>query len=83
MEKVITLEGPLSTRGVTLLAVVRSTMTYKSNDLGAWLFGLKLPVALVLITDSSKRAFRTTGEEVPVEQLLVEFPDISIDLSRY
>jgi hypothetical protein len=76
MEKVVTVEGPLAIGGVTLIAVVRSSLACKSGAKGVLLYGFKLPIALVLITDSSKRAFRTTGEEVPIERLLEEFPDI-------
>lgn len=80
MEKIVTVEGPFVIGGLTLIAVVRSLLTSKSYDRGSWLFGIKSPIALVLISDSSKRAFRITGEEVSVEQLLKENPEINIDL---
>lgn len=66
--------------GITLIVVVRSLLTSKGNEKSIWLFGIKSPIALVLISDSYKRAFRITGEEVSVEQLLEENPEISIDL---
>ena len=80
MEKIVTVEGPFVIGDATLIAVVKSLLTSKSNDKGIWLFGIKSPIALVFISDSSKRAFRTTGEEVSVEQLLEENPGINIDL---
>ena len=67
--------------GVTLIAVVRSLLKHKSTDKVIWLFGMKLPIALVVISDFSKRAFRTTGEEVSIDQLIEENPEISIPLS--
>jgi len=65
--------------GMTLIAVVRSLLTSKSSDKGIWLFGIKFPIALVVISDSSKRAYRINGEEVSIEQLLEENPEISIN----
>jgi hypothetical protein len=83
MEKIVTLEGPFMIGGVTLIAVVRSLLTCKCGDKAIWLFGFKFPIALVLISDSSKRAYRANGEEVSIEQLLEENPDIGIELSRF
>jgi hypothetical protein len=80
MEKIVTVEGPFAIGGVTLIAIVRSLLTSKSSDKGIWLFGMKLPVALMEISDSSKRAFRITGEEVSIDQILEENPGISIEL---
>lgn len=79
MEKIVTVEGPFVIGGVTLIAVVRSSLIRKCSDKGIWLFGFKLPIALVLISDSSKRAYRINGDEVSIEQLLEEHPEISID----
>lgn len=79
MEKIVTVEGPFMIGGVTLVAVVRSLLIKcKCNNKGIWLFGIKFPIALVLISDSSKRAFRITGEEVSIDQLIEEFPEINI-----
>ena len=81
MEKTLTVEGPFVIGGVTLIAVVRSLLKHKSNDKAIWLLGTKLPIAQVVISDSSKRAFRTTGEEVSIDRLIEENPEISIALS--
>jgi len=79
MEKIVRVEGPFMIGGMTLIAVVRSLLTSKSSDKGIWLFGIKFPIALVVISDSSKRAYRINGEEVSIEQLLEENPEISIN----
>ena len=78
MEKIVTIEGPFAIGGVTLIAVVRSWLTCKCSDKAIWLFGIKFPIALVVISDSSKRAFRITGEEVSIDKLIEEFPEINI-----
>ena len=76
MEKKVTVEKPIVIGDVTLIAVARSLLKYKSTSKGIWLFGMKLPIALVVISDSSKRAFRATGEEVSIDQLMEEIPEI-------
>jgi len=81
MEKKVTVEKPIVIGDVTLIAVARSSLKYKNTGKGIWLFGMKLPIALVVISDSSKRAFRTTGEEVSIDQLMEEIPEISIAFS--
>ena len=78
MEKIVTVEGPFVIGDVTLIAVVRSSLICKCSDKSIWLFGIKLPIAVVLITGSTKRAYRIDGEEVSIEQLLEENPEISI-----
>lgn len=78
MEKIVTVEGPFVIGDVTLVTVVRSLLKCKCSDKGIWLFGIKFPIALMVISDSSKRAFRITGEEVSIDQLLEEFPEINI-----
>ena len=80
MDKIVSVEGPFQIRGVTLNVVVRSLLGCKGSDKGIWLFGIKFPIALVVISDSSKRAYRTNGEEVSFEQLMEENPEISINL---
>ena len=40
------------------------------------LFGLKQPVSVVVASPSQKRAFRITGEEVPLDQLIQEVPAV-------
>ena len=62
MEKKVTVEKPIVIGDVTLIAVARSSLKYKSIGKGICLFGMKLPIALVVISDSLRRAFWTTGE---------------------
>ena len=40
------------------------------------LFGLKQPVSVVVASPSQKRAFRVTGEEIPLGQLMQEVPAV-------
>jgi hypothetical protein len=43
---------------------------------GVSVFGTKQPVAIVIASPTGKRAFRVSGEEVPLEQLVREIPGI-------
>jgi hypothetical protein len=38
--------------------------------------GSRQPVGIILVTPSAKRAFRLTGEEITLDQLAQEIPDI-------
>ena len=80
MEKIVSIEGPFQIGGVALNVVVRSLLSCKGSDKGIWLFGIKFPIALIVISGSSQRAYRTNGDEVSIEQLMEENPEISIDL---
>ena len=80
MKSMVTIEGPFVIGGATLLAVVKSFLYRKNHQKASWLFGMKLPIAILIISDSTKRAFRANGEEISIEQLLEENPGINIDV---
>lgn len=44
--------------------------------------GAKRPVSLVVVSPSARRAFRVTGEEVSLDQLMQEAPDVKEILER-
>jgi uncharacterized spore protein YtfJ len=73
MEK-IAVDKPVSVAGITLISV--SKVLYWSARRGASFFGAKHPVAVVVVSLSGNKAFKLTGEEVPLEELMREFPGI-------
>lgn len=76
MEKsVVSLDNPISIRGLTVIPVVKFSLNY-SFAAGIAVMSTKQPVAAVIISPSQKKAFRMTGEEVSLEQLATEFPAI-------
>ncbi len=82
MEKsVISLDKPISLRGLTIVPVVKMSLSY---SLAAGIAGIciRQPVAAVIISPSQNKAFRTTGEEVSLEQLTAEFPTLAEPLEN-
>ena len=72
----ITIDNPVTDGGVTLIPIVKVSLNYEHSNSGISLFGVKQPIAIVLISMSTRRAFRITGEEVSIDQLIQEIPDI-------
>ena len=47
---------------------------------GASFFGIKEPVAIIVISEAGKTAFRLTGEEVSIEQLSEEISELKEEI---
>ena len=76
MEKsVVSLDKPISIRGLTIVPVVKLS-THYSFAAGIAVMSTRQAVAAVIISPSQKKAFRTTGEEISLEQLVAEFPTL-------
>ena len=73
-KKEIIAESPITVAGMTLVPVSEVTLNYFQGKAGIAFFGLKKPVCVVLVSPSAKRAFRMTGEEVPLVHLIEEVP---------
>ena len=72
--------SPVATAGITLVPVEKVSRNYWQRK-GKFLFsGIRQPVSIVVISASARRAFRITGEEVSIEQLEQEVPDIKSTL---
>jgi uncharacterized spore protein YtfJ len=77
MEKEETIiDSPVAVGGVTLIPIAKISLDYESINRAGFFFGMKWPVAIVVISVSGKRAFRMTGEEVSVQELVQELPGV-------
>jgi hypothetical protein len=81
-KKEVAVESPVSTAGATLIAVVMTSVNCQRVDGTVSLIGFKQPTNIVLITPAAKRAFRITGEEISLEQLILEVPELKETLGR-
>ncbi len=75
-KKEVKIDNPVALAGVTLLPLVEVSLSYWRRDSRLSIFGTKQPVSVVVISPSAKKAFRISGEEVPLEQLMQEVPGI-------
>jgi len=72
----IIVDSPVAAGGVTVIPVVEVSLSHWRIKGGFSFYGVKKPVSLVVISSAGKRAFRITGEEVPLNQLVQEVPGI-------
>jgi uncharacterized spore protein YtfJ len=76
MEKKVAIENPIAVAGLTLIPVAKVSLNYWRGGGSTSFFGVKQPVGVVVVYPSAKRAFRITGEEVTLDQLIQEVPGI-------
>lgn len=72
---VIGIEKPVSVSGYTLVPVTKLFTTYSTRG-GIFACSSKQLVAAIIISSSGKKVFRVTGEEISIQQLLEEFPEV-------
>ena len=72
----VVIENPVAVAGITLVPVTELSVNYWRGKHSLSCFGMKQPVGVVVISPSTKRAFRITGEEISLDQLITEAPDI-------
>jgi hypothetical protein len=74
--KEITVSEPIKIAGTTIVPVITtSARCYRLNG-SLSVFGSKQPLYIVLVNEIARKAFRTTGEEVSLEQLTEEMPSL-------
>jgi len=75
------MEDPVSLGAFTLLPV-SETICIGEQIGGIVLFRFsKTPIAVVVISPTERRAFRMTGEEISLEDLTAEIPEVSMAIS--
>ncbi len=70
------IEGAISEGAFTFLPVSKTTCQGERIGQTAFFFAAKTPVAIVVLSPGGKRAFRISGEEISLETLAAEVPDI-------
>ena len=75
-KKEIEIGTPLAIGKATLIPVVELSMNRWHGRGGVSAFGSKQPVAIVIVTNTEKHAFRPDGEEVPLDQFVREIPGL-------
>ena len=75
-KKEVEIGSPVAVRRVILIPVTKVSLNSWRRKDSISSFGIKQPVSIVVVSPSEKRAFRITGEEVPLDQLIKEVPAI-------
>ena len=75
-KKEIETGSPVTINGVTLIPLTRKSVNCWHSNRGFFSSGTKQPHSVIVVSPSARKAFRTTGEEVPLDQLIVEIPSV-------
>ena len=78
----VVIDNPVTSAGLTLIPIVKVSSNYWHSKAGDSFWGIKQPVSVVVVSSSAKKAFRVTGEEIPLEQLIQEVAGIKEILER-
>lgn len=68
--------APCTVAGVTLVPIVRTQFNYRQGRKRLSYYGVKQPVAVLVISARDKRVYRISGEEVALDQLIEEVPEL-------
>ena len=61
---------------ITLLPIIRTSVTCRSVNSGIVCLGSKNLVGIVVVSPKEKRAINVNGEEVPVHQYMEQVPEL-------
>jgi hypothetical protein len=76
-KKAIDIGNSVSISGLTIVPVVEVRLNSWCGRRGVSYFGTKQPVAVVIASPPANRAFRITGEEISIDQLQQEAPELT------
>ena len=75
-KKEVVVESPVAVAGFTIIPVIQLLRNYWHAKGVTSFLGAKEPTAVIVVSPTAKRAFRLTGEEVSIDQLVQEVPGI-------
>ena len=75
-KKEITVISPTTVGGTTIITVSNVKINGWLSKRGFFISGYGQLNNVIIATPSFRKAFRITGEEVPLDQLIQEHPDI-------
>jgi hypothetical protein len=73
-KKEVIISRAINTAGTSIVTVATIEMNSRYGRRSAAVSGSIRPESVIITTPTSRRAFRITGEEIDLEQLLREFP---------
>lgn len=76
-------DTPVTVAGVTLIPVTETILNRWPVKKGVSFLGIKRPMGVIMISPSWKKAFRISGEEIPLDQFIQEVPGIKEVLDDY
>ena len=74
--------SPIAIAETILIPVIKSSLNCQSSGNTIFFSGVKKPVSIVVASPSANKAFEITGQEIPLDQLIQEVPDLIQILER-
>jgi uncharacterized spore protein YtfJ len=75
-KKEVTIINPVTVAGINIIPVSKVTINGWHGKQGFACSGNKQPDIIIIATPTEKRAFRVTGEEITLQKLAQEMPNI-------
>lgn len=75
-KKKVTAESPLSFNGLTLTPIVETRVMHYQTPYTVSYIAQKMPLVLIAVVHGEKRAYRITGEEISLDELVKEYPSV-------
>jgi pyruvate/2-oxoglutarate dehydrogenase complex dihydrolipoamide acyltransferase (E2) component len=73
----ITISSPVAIAGTTFILVIKLSLKCQGAGSNIFFSGIKQPVNVVVASPSTKKAFNIDGDEIPIDPLLQEVPDLA------
>ena len=81
-KKRVIISSPVAIAGTTVVPVIESSLNCQSSGNTIFFSGVKQPVSIVVASPLAKKAFDVNGQEIPLDQLIKEVPDLVRMLDR-
>lgn len=82
-KKEIIVGHPLTFSGLTLTPIMETRLHYWRYRNSFSLFGSKQAIGIIVVTPTLTKALKVNGEEVTLEELKREFPDLETKMDKY
>lgn len=76
-KKELTIEGPVTAGNTRIYVAAETRITCDGSEGGLMCSGTRIPTYILTISDSGRRAFTAEGEEVTMERLVQEVPNMA------
>ena len=82
-KKEVVIDNPVTVDGITIIPVVHVFMNYWLDNGGVIVYGVKQPDAVIVVSLAGEKAFKITGEELSLEQLVEDVTGIKGILEKF
>jgi hypothetical protein len=76
-KKKVVIAVPMAIAGITLILVIKLSLNCQGAGSNIFFSGSKQPINVVVASPSTKKAFDIDGDEIPIDPLLQEVPDLA------